>query len=166
MRRNLLFTLFVGLPALLPAIDATAADIGVSVNVGHPGFYGRIDIGNSPPPVIYAQPLVIAPEPVVVMQRPIYLRVPPGHAKNWSKHCARYAACGQQTYFVREDWYSNVYAPSRGLPYRPAQYRAEYAPVYRGVAPPQPEREYGHGNGHGRDSGGGHYKEHGRGHRH
>ena len=160
MRRYLLFCLFTSLTALLPAVDATAADIGVSVNVGHPGFYGRIDIGNAPPPVIYAQPLVIAPAPVVVMQRPIYLRVPPGHAKNWSKHCAQYAACGQQTYFVREDWYSNVYAPSRGLPYRDAHHGGPYTPVYREVGPSHAE-----GHGYGRGNGKDHGKNHGKGHR-
>ena len=43
--------------ATLPAF---AADVGVSVTVGQPGFYGRIDIGNAPPPVlIYPQPVVI-----------------------------------------------------------------------------------------------------------
>jgi opacity protein-like surface antigen len=29
---------------------AMAADIGVSINVGQPGFYGRIDIGDLPQP--------------------------------------------------------------------------------------------------------------------
>jgi hypothetical protein len=168
MRHNLLFSLFAGLAAALPAIDATAADIGVSVNVGQPGFYGRIDIGNASPPVIYAQPLIIAPAPVAVMQRPIYLRVPPGHEKNWSKHCARYAACGQQTYFVREDWYSSVYAPARGLPYRDPPHRAYapvYAPVYREVGPHGARHGHGYsssrGNGHGKD----HREGNGKGHR-
>ena len=31
---------------------ATAADVGVSVTVGQPGFYGRIDVGNVPQPVL------------------------------------------------------------------------------------------------------------------
>jgi hypothetical protein len=34
----------------------------------------------------------------------VYLYVPPGHQKNWAKHCARYAACGQPVYFVQERW--------------------------------------------------------------
>jgi opacity protein-like surface antigen len=35
---------------------ALAADVGVSVQVGEPGFYGRIDIGNLPQPwLIYAR---------------------------------------------------------------------------------------------------------------
>ncbi len=91
--------------------SAFAADVGVNVTIGQPGFYGRIEIGNYPQPVtLYAQPVVIAPAPVAV--QPIYLRVPPGHTKNWAKHCAKYNACGQPVYFVRESWYQNVYVPS------------------------------------------------------
>lgn len=82
-------------------LAAQAADVGVSVSVNQPGFYGRVDIGQTPPPVIYQQPVIIAPGPVAVQQRPIYLRVPPGHEKHWDKHCARYRACGQPVYFVR-----------------------------------------------------------------
>jgi hypothetical protein len=44
--------------------------------------------------------VVITQSPVIV-QQPLYLHVPPGHAKKWSKHCARYNACGQPVYFVR-----------------------------------------------------------------
>ena len=90
-----------------------AADVGVSVTVGQPGFYGRIDIGNYPPPVlVYSQPVVIVPAPIAVVQQPLYLRVPPGHAKKWAKHCAKYNACGQPVYFVQETWYQNVYMPT------------------------------------------------------
>ena len=68
-----------------------------------PGVYGRIDIGNAPPPpLIYAQPIVIRQAPVYVEQQPLYLRVPPGHEKKWSKHCSKYNACGQPVYFVRD----------------------------------------------------------------
>jgi hypothetical protein len=98
-------TAFITAPAL-------AADVGVSVSVGQPGFYGRIDIGGFPQPrVIYPQPVVIQPVPVAVVPQPIYLRVPPGHAKNWRKHCQKYDACNQRVYFVRDDWYNNVYVP-------------------------------------------------------
>ena len=42
------------------SLPSFGADVGVSVNVGQPGFYGRIDIGNAPPPrVIYAQPVIV-----------------------------------------------------------------------------------------------------------
>lgn len=68
-----------------------------------PGVYGRIEIGNAPPPpLIYAQPVIIQrPAVVVQQQQPLYLHVPPGHAKKWSKHCAKYNACGQPVYFVK-----------------------------------------------------------------
>jgi hypothetical protein len=67
-----------------------------------PGVYGRIEFGTAPPPpVIYSQPIIIQRPAVVVQQQPLYLHVPPGHAKKWSKHCAQYNACGQPVYFVK-----------------------------------------------------------------
>jgi hypothetical protein len=93
------------------AAPAFAADVGVSVSVGQPGFYGRIDIGTFPHPVvIYPEPVVIQPV-VGPVPRPIYLRVPPGHARDWRTHCAKYQACGQPVYFVQETWYHDVYLP-------------------------------------------------------
>lgn len=88
-----------------------AADVGVSVSIGQPGFYGQIDIGNFPQPrLIYAQPVII--DRGVPMNRgPIYLRVPPGHAKHWSKHCHEYHACNQRVYFVNDEWYEQEYVP-------------------------------------------------------
>ncbi len=89
-----------------------AADVGVSVTIGQPGFYGRIDIGDVPrPAVVYAQPMVVQPVPVGVIYQPIYLHVPPGHSKNWRKHCSQYNACGRPVYFVKDDWYNDVYVP-------------------------------------------------------
>ena len=115
------------------AAPAVANDVGVSVSVGQPGFYGRIDIGNLPPPrVMYAEPIVVAPAPVGVVRQPIYLRVPPGHARHWSKHCAQYGACGQPVYFVQDGWYNDVYVPY----YRRTYAVTQPAPVY--VAPPAP----------------------------
>jgi len=94
--------------AALPALAQTS--VGVSIGINQPGVYGRIDIGNyPPPPVIYAQPVVIAPTPVAVYQRPVYLYVPPGHQKNWGKYCGHYAACGQPVYFVQERWVAERY---------------------------------------------------------
>ena len=89
---------------------ALASDVGVSISIGQPGFYGRIDIGNAPQPVlIYPQPVWI--NRVAVAPAPIYLRVPPGHEKNWGKHCKKYGACGRPVYFVGDEWYRDVYAP-------------------------------------------------------
>ena len=95
----------------LSAASALAADVGVSISIGEPGFFGRIDIGNFPrPDVIYAEPRIIERFPG---RRPIYLRVPPGHEKHWDKHCHEYNACGYPVYFVRDRWYNEVYAPQR-----------------------------------------------------
>ena len=89
---------------------AFSTDVGVSVSIGQPGFYGRIDIGDYPPPmVIYRQPRYI--QRSAYGREPIYLRVPPGHAKNWRKHCEKYDACGERVYFVQENWYRNEYMP-------------------------------------------------------
>ena len=97
--------------ALLFGVSAQA-QVGVSVSVGEPGFYGQIDIGNYPrPELVYPQPVMIAPAPVGVMPPPIYLHVPPGQEKHWGKHCYRYNACGRPVYFVRDRWYNNVYVP-------------------------------------------------------
>ncbi len=94
------------------ATSALGADVGVSINIGQPGFYGRIDIGNYPAPqLVYAEPIVIQRIPVGVVRQPVYLRVPPAQARNWSRHCGQYGACGQPVYFVQDNWYNNVYAP-------------------------------------------------------
>jgi hypothetical protein len=100
---------------LLAAVLAAAAvpafaQVGVSVNIGEPGFYGQIDIGGAPPPqVLYPQPVVI--QQGVVGGEPVYLHVPAGYAKHWRKHCAAYNACGRPVYFVRDDWYNKQYVP-------------------------------------------------------
>lgn len=91
---------------------AYATDVGVSVTIGQPGFYGRIDIGDypyPPPRVIYRQPRVI--ERIVIEREPIYMRVPPGHRKHWRKHCHKYHACGERVYFVQDDWYQRDFVP-------------------------------------------------------
>ena len=94
--------------AALAAAPAFAADVGVSVSVSQPGAYGRIDIGRFPQPqVVVAQPVLIQQPRVVIAQpvQPVYLWVPPGHQKNWGKHCHRYGACGTPVYFVQDEWY-------------------------------------------------------------
>jgi hypothetical protein len=113
---------------------AFATDVGVSITVGQPGFYGQLDIGNiSPPQLVYPQPVVIQRAPEFVSAPPIYLHVPPGHEKHWSKHCAEYHACGRPVYFVKDDWYNKEYVP---------QYQYEHK-----------DHGHGHGHGHGKDSG-------------
>jgi hypothetical protein len=116
------------------ATPTFSADIGVSITVGQPGFYGQIDIGNIPrPAVIYSQPVVVVQSPEYASAQPIYLHVPPGHEKHWSKHCAEYNTCGRPVYFVRDDWYNNEYVP---------RYRHEDG---------NHDGERGHGHGHHKD---------------
>jgi hypothetical protein len=88
--------------ALLSGVAQAATNVGVSVSINQPGFYGRVDIGDQQPVVIYPQPIIIQQSPVAVHQRPIYLRVPPGHSKDWARYCSRYRACGQPVYFIRD----------------------------------------------------------------
>ena len=139
-------SLLLAIAASAAALPGWAADanVGVSVSVNQPGLYGRIDIGHvpQPPVLVYPQPVIIQQTPVAVHQAPIYLRVPPGHANNWGKHCGRYNACGQRVYFVREDWYQH-----------------QYLPAQRGQGH---ERREGPGQGHGGDGGQG--KGHDKGH--
>ncbi len=129
---------------LVAVAPAMAADVAMSISVGDPNFYGRIDIGNFPQPqLVNMQPVIIhQPATHVVIGGPIYLRVPPGHIKKWSKHCGKYNACGQRVYFVQDNWYSNVYVP---------QHRERHG---------KGNGNQGHGKGHG-DQGQGQGKDHG-----
>lgn len=92
------------------ATSLCAADVAMSISVGEPGFYGQIDIGGYPPPrLISRRPVLVQRE--AMAGPPIYLRVPPGHTRNWRKHCREYDACGQPVYFVRDSWYQQEYVP-------------------------------------------------------
>ena len=99
--------------ALALAAVPAFAQVGVSVGIGEPGFYGQINIGNGypAPEVINPQPVVIQPAPAYVGAAPIYLRVPEDHQRDWGRWCGRYNACGRPVYFVRDDWYRNSYVP-------------------------------------------------------
>jgi hypothetical protein len=93
------------------AFSAGAANVGVSVNVGDPNFYGSIDIGNYPPPqLINPNPIIIQPA-VGIEVAPLYLHVPLAHTRNWRRYCGIYNACGRPVYFVHDNWYRQVYAP-------------------------------------------------------
>jgi hypothetical protein len=90
---------------------AHAGDLDIRVMLSGqvaPGVYGQVQIGNDrPPPVVYAQPMLI--EPQVAPPPPVYLHVPPGHARNWRKHCQEYHACNRPVYFVRSQEYDPDY---------------------------------------------------------
>ena len=111
------------------ALPAQALDVGVSIGISRPGVHGRIDIGRYPAPVVVQpRPVAIyAPPPTV---QPVYMWVPPGHQRRWSRHCAAYGACGVPVYFVQDQWYQQHVL----RPYRPA-------PVYQPAPPPPPRYE-------------------------
>ncbi|MFO1409732.1 MAG: hypothetical protein U1F06_05045 [Steroidobacteraceae bacterium] len=95
--------------ATLCCAAAPAGDLNIGVILAgeiSPGVYGQVMIGNQPPPpLLYAQPVIIERVPYGARPAPIYLHVPPGHARNWSKHCREYQACGRPVYFVRSAEY-------------------------------------------------------------
>lgn len=149
--------------AVFSAGAIAGPNVAVSVNIGDPNFYGRIDIGNvpAPPVLVYDQPVVVVQRPV--RPRPIYLRVPPGHEKHWSKHCGKYNACGQPVYFVQDRWYQEHYA--RGGDRRDRRDdRRDGRRDDRYDDRHDDRHDKHHGKGHGKDHGKGHDKGHGKGH--
>jgi hypothetical protein len=94
---------------------AFAAD--VTVSVGEPGYYGRVDVSDA------AKPTLVSPRPVVVerehvVEEPIYVYVPSDQQRDWARYCGKYSACDRPVYFVEERWYNDVYVP---------RYRSEHA---------------------------------------
>jgi hypothetical protein len=99
--------------ALCLATGAMAANAqNIDIQLGQSNYYGRIDLMNfGTPQLIYKEPMWIDRPANYRSIAPVYLRVPPGHAKKWSKHCDRYDACGRPVYFVQDSWYNNTYVP-------------------------------------------------------
>ena len=170
--RHILRVLLSGAAAglLLAAAGGAQAQAYVNATVGGelaPGVYGRINIGNAPPPpLIYAEPVIIHRPAVVVPRSPIYLYVPPGHAKNWRRYCDRYRACGRPVYFVQDDWYRHEYAPRYQERHGHRKHDRDYRDGYRdgrrdgnrhddrggrGGRGDRDDRSPGHGQGRGRD---------------
>jgi hypothetical protein len=66
------------------AAPAQAGDVGVSISIGQPGFYGQLDIGNyDRPPVVYGRPVLV--ERRYWNPAPAYVRVPPYQHSNWHR---------------------------------------------------------------------------------
>lgn len=128
---------------------AAATDVGVSIRIGDPNFYGRIDIGSggARPVLLYPDPVVIAPSSG--RYAPVYLRVPPGHAKDWKKHCRKYDACGRPVYFVKDDWYRDVYVPEWQEKHGKGHGKKdEYSGKGQGKHDEHPGKGHGRGKGH------------------
>jgi hypothetical protein len=151
--------LFLG-AALLAAAVPALAQTNVSISVGQPGFYGRLDLGDfGPPPVVYTQQPVIVREVRHVRSEPVYLRVPPGHRKHWSRYCGRYDACARPVMFVRDDWYTNTYAPhyrERHHGYREVREVREVRYEEHRDRHDKHDKHDKHGDGHGHGHGRGH----------
>lgn len=142
------------LALVLAGTGAYASDVNFGVSVGGevaPGVYGQINVGNTRPALVYAQPMVIM-QPVRPMS-PVYMHVPPGHAKKWSKHCHSYNACNRPVYFVKSAEYGSDYRSSG----RHEQHRGDRHDYHS---------EKSHGHGKGNDHGNGHGKGNGKGNKH
>lgn len=125
------------------------ADVGISISVNQPGFYGQVNIGDTAPPVIYNQPVIVNPHPVE--GAPIYLHVPPGYEKHWSMHCHEYHACGRRVYFVQDKWFRRDYARRHHQQYREERRderrgheRSHHGKDHRGGSA---NHDYGYGRG-------------------
>lgn len=139
-------TLVIALALATSIAPAFASDVGVSISIGQPGFYGQIDIGHVPSPrLIYPEPVII--DRVRVVEQPIYLHIPPGHEKHWDKHCREYNACGRPVYFVHDEWYQREYVP---------RYRDEHREWHDDRRDRYDEGDQGEGHGHGHGHGNGH----------
>lgn len=147
--KTLSMSMSMSLGLALAGISAAQAQtsVGVSIGINQPGVYGRINIGNvPPPPVVYVQPVVIVPGPVAVQRAPIYLYVPPTQQQNWSRYCARWGACGQPVYFVEERWvrerYERRYEP---VPVQERHDNGRHRGWDKHRDRDEPERDGGHG---------------------
>jgi hypothetical protein len=98
---------------MLGSLAAHAETPIINLSIGgeiSPGVYGQVQFGNGPPPpVLYPRPSIVIHQPPGVVLEPIYLHVPPGHARNWSKYCRTYNACKRPVYFVKSAEYEPGY---------------------------------------------------------
>ena len=152
--KTLQATAFVSL--LLGSLAAHAGNPSVSVTVSGevaPGVYGEVQIGNaSPPPLVYAQPMIITRQPHHDEGRPLYLHVPPGHARNWARHCREYHACNRPVYFVKSAEYEPGYHAHKGTMRRDEGRRDEGRHDERRDEGRRNERrDKGRGEGHGNE---------------
>jgi|ERR1700730_4739254 len=148
------FMVSMAVIALAGARVARAGDLGIQIILSGqvaPGIYGQVQIGNnSPPPLVYAQPMLIVPQEAP--PPPVYLHVPPGHARNWRRYCREYNACNRPVYFVRSAEYEPDYERRR----YDDEHRHERDDEHRH------ERDGEHDHGHDHERGDGHGHDHDR----
>lgn len=112
---SLRITLYTTLIIVSLTAHASQPTINLSIEGEvSPGVYGQVQFGNAPPPpVLYPEPMIIVPQQAHVRASPLYLHVPPGHARSWSRYCRRYDACNRPVYFVRSREYEPGYSVSK-----------------------------------------------------
>ena len=139
-----------------PAADAQTS---ITLQLGQPSYYGPISIGyGAQPPIYSTRPVIVAPPRgrerwAQTYNRPVYLRVPRNQARDWSRYCGRYQACNRPVYFVRDEWYRNVYAPrvrAAAVRNRRDRWRSSNQPVMPVVVTP-PGRGWGPDGRRGRE---------------
>ncbi|MGV3570213.1 MAG: hypothetical protein ACO1PB_06400 [Ramlibacter sp.] len=100
--------LFASVAVLAGGASAQSVEGFRNITAGGPlrhGVYGRIEV-RSPdtvPPLIYDKPVIANERIGVPGRRPVYLYVPPGQVRKWSRFCAKWSACDQPVLFVRMD---------------------------------------------------------------
>ena len=80
--------LALGAAAVAPAL--AGPQIGVSIDVHHPGVFGHVQIGPRDLPVVYVpQPVLVVRGPREDYRPPVYVYAPPpryGHGPRWVRH--------------------------------------------------------------------------------
>jgi hypothetical protein len=134
------------------AFSQAGTDVGVSIEISQPGVFGRVDIGRFPQPqVVVQQPVLVMPPPryVQVQPEPVYLWVPPGHRRDWRRHCNEYGACNVPVYFVSDRWYQgNVWQGRGRQEWRDDRRGGDGWDNRGGDHNDRGERRHGHGRGH------------------
>jgi hypothetical protein len=95
-----LLLLMVGCTQALAADPAAPRNLTAGGPLRH-GVYGRIEVRDMPPAVIYSHPVVASSVMVPPHMQPVYLYVPPGQVRKWKQHCGRWNACDEAVLFVR-----------------------------------------------------------------
>ena len=100
--------------AVAASAGGVAAQTYINATVGGqiaPGVYGRVDIGNSAPALLYPQPVVIAPPAVYVPRSPILYVCAAGPCQELVQ-ALRALLCLRSTRVFRE----GAPAPARQIP--------------------------------------------------
>jgi len=110
---------------IAPVAEAADKDAIVTINGPvTPGIYGRVAMASTAtaaattvkPPLVYSQAMLVDAPSATGAVEPVYLHVPPDHAKNWKKYCAKYDACNKPVFFIKSAEYEPGYQPPKPEP--------------------------------------------------